>query len=91
MGVTYIFPNGPLAPTHNFQFVVNPVPPILPEAPLVIANPIAGGPHAPLWAIAYKDGNTLTVSKLAVGPETSLTLDFWIYRHRAVAASFFGG
>jgi len=124
MGVTYIFPNGPKAPTqaqmekkfhavhvqvsladadlpvdvvHNFQFVMEPPDAkpenavFFPEYPLVIVNPISGGATPPLWSIAYKDGNTLTVGKLATGPGTSLVLDIWIYRHRPMSTSIFGG
>jgi hypothetical protein len=118
MPVTYLFPNGALAPTqammekhfhavhvqvlladseqsvdvvHNFQFaMLPPGPAVAPEGPLVTVNPISGGPKASLWTVAYKDGNTLTIGKTAVGPETSLNLDVWICRQKVMSTGLFG-
>jgi hypothetical protein len=69
---------------------MNPPAPILPELPMVVVNPIGGGIKAPLWQIAYKDGNTITIGKLAFGPETAVMLDVWLYRQKIVNSSFFG-
>ncbi len=80
----------PLDVVHNLQLELEAVPPLMPEVPIVVANPIAGGPKAALWTVANKDGNTVTFSRVASGPDTALTLDVWIYRHHPIASGIFG-
>jgi hypothetical protein len=53
--------------------------------PTVIVNPIAGGANAPLHVLGIKDGDTLTLGRVAGGPGTAVTYDVWIY-HQKVAS-----
>jgi hypothetical protein len=73
-------PTPPVAPVdvvHNFQFDLE-LPPENLQVPIVIVNPIGGGPGSPPHSIAVKDGNTITIGKLGTG---GVTLDVWIFRH----------
>ncbi len=48
--------------------------------PWVIVNPIAAGPLAQQYVLKVKDGNTLSISRAAMGPTTAITYDIWIFR-----------
>ena len=52
-------------------------------APVVIVNATIGGPKAPLPTVAVKDGNTVSIGRVASGPETAVTYDVWIFRPKS--------
>jgi hypothetical protein len=85
--VAFAGEDGPVDIVHNFQFDLEKPPDEL-QLPLVIVNAVSGGPHAPIHALAVKDGNTLTIGKLGTGPGSEVTYDIWIFRHSR--PSFFG-
>lgn len=86
--VAFAGEDGPVDVVHNMQLDTEKPPEDF-EIPLVIVNPIAGGPNAPVHSVVVKDGNTLTFGKLGTGPGTECTYDVWIFRHFKTS-SFFG-
>lgn len=80
--------DGPVDVVHNLQLDLEAPPENL-QIPLVIVNPISGGPQAGPHSATVKDGNTLTLGKLGTGPGSDAVYDVWIYRHNK-PSSFFG-
>jgi len=75
--------SGPVDVVHNFGLAYgSPVPENDWAYPLVVVTDLAGGPAAPRCTVVPKDGNTLTLARVAAGPGTSLYIDLWIYRHK---------
>lgn len=50
--------------------------------PIVLVNPVAGGINAPYYVLGIKDGNTISLGRVAGGPGTNVTFDVWIFRPR---------
>ena len=79
----------PVAVVHNLNLPYGaPLQPPEWHMPLVIVNPISGGPNAPLHTVAIMDGNSLDIGRVAGGPGTAVAYDVWILRHKPDSAWF---
>jgi hypothetical protein len=71
----------PVDIVHNFELpfggTLQPPEWIL---PLVVVNPSAGGANAPLHLLSIKDGNTISIGRVAGGVGSAVTYDVWIFR-----------
>jgi hypothetical protein len=57
-------------------------------APLVIVNAVTGGKAASMHTLTVKDGNTVSIGRVATGPETAVTYDVWIFRPKSDSSWF---
>ena len=48
--------------------------------PLVLVNPLTGGPSASAHTLKVIDGNTVAIGRAASGAGTFVTYDVWIFR-----------
>jgi hypothetical protein len=85
MHATVILNGGaPVDLIHNFQFDLA-LPAEALQVPVIVMNAIAGGADGGCPFIAQKDGNTLSVGLLGIGP---VTVDIWVFRHAGKGGSF---
>jgi hypothetical protein len=57
-------------------------------APVVIVNALTGSPKASVHTLTLKDGNTVSIGRVATGPETAVTYDVWIFRPKTDSSWF---
>ena len=57
-------------------------------APLVIVNAVSGGAAASMHTLTVKDGNTVSIGRVASGVGTAVTFDVWIFRPKSDSSWF---